>query len=152
MTNKKYMSRLKVCVYKIQAWKTKKKKIRKSLDCSVRPFCFSVFLPCRTVWYHLRRVLITLLVGAISVWFWSPSLVRNALYHPCFVYYSFSSSKWRDSYAHAPGLPVTQWTMTETSWPTLKLKKCEEETERKKERKKEIWRKKRETKNLDNNF
>ena len=152
MTNKKYMSRLKVCVYKIQAWKTKKKKIRKSLDCSVGPFCFSVFLPCRTVWYHLRRVLITLLVGAISVWFWSPSLVRNALYHPCFVYYSFSSSKWRDSYAHAPGLPVTQWTMTETSWPTLKLKKCEEETERKKERKKEIWRKKRETKNLDNNF
>lgn len=51
VTNKKYMSRLKVCVYKIQAWKTKKK-TRKSLDCSVRPFCFIVFFPCRTVWYH----------------------------------------------------------------------------------------------------
>ena len=149
------MSRLKVCVYKIQAWKTKKKKKDKKkfgLFSAAILFLRIFALSYSVIPWHILRVLITLLVGAISVWFWSPSLVRNALYHPCFVYYSFSSSKWRDSYAHAPGLPVTRWTMTETSWPTLKLKKCEEETERKKEREKEIWRKKRETKNLDNNF
>ena len=152
VTNKKYMSRLKVCVYKIQAWKTKKKKDKTKFGLFSAAILFlRIFALSYSVIPFAPRS--HYLVGwCYSVWFWSPSLVRNALYHPCFVSYSFSSSKWRDSYAHAPGLPVTRWTMTETSWPTLKLKKCEEETERKTERKKEIWRKKRETKNLDNNF
>ena len=70
MTNKKYMSRLKVCVYKIQAWKTKKKNKKKfglfsaailflrifALSCSVIPFARSHYL---VGWCYFRLVLVS---------------------------------------------------------------------------------------------